>query len=57
MPGGHHGGQVVLMAQKRFAPTEKKIVVIADAETGIAVSVMKAQQNYCDSHFRHWGRK
>ncbi len=57
MPGGHHGGQVVLMGQKRLAPTEKKLVVIADEETGIAVSVMKAQQNYCDGHFKHWRRK
>lgn len=57
MPGRHYDGQTVLMSQKHLQPTEKKLVVIADAETGIARSIMMSQQNYCDSHFKLWGRK
>lgn len=54
MPGRHYDSQIVLMAQKRLAPTEKKLVVIADAETGVARSIMMAQQNYCDRNFKLW---
>ena len=28
--------------------------LIADAETGVARSIMMAQQNYCDRHFKLW---
>jgi phage gp29-like protein len=54
MPGRHYDSQIVLMSQKHLAPTEKKLVVIADAETGVARSIMMAQQNYCDRHFKLW---
>ena len=54
MPGRHYDSQIVLMAQKRVAPTEKKLVVIADAETGVARGIMMAQQNYCDRSFKLW---
>lgn len=57
MPGPHKGEQIVFMEQKRLAPREKKIVVIADKKTGVVTSVMKAQQDYCDKYFKRWGRK